>query len=1328
MTVKHIQCGPFANHSEQQATDYLKARLQSIAGKADWILMTNYASSSGSQYLSDELDMIVIGPPGVCVVEVKHWAAVDLKRHRQSVAESEAEKLNDKAKRLKGRVAKQSPFDIGFVEGKLLLTKTEGDTFLEGNIRKRVRGIDIFGLTEWKDLLEVYRQPALTNEQVSAISRMLQPQVHDVAHGHLRTFENFFDLERVEGPYDDFHRVFRARRKPSRDKVLLHIYDLSASSEKNPLEVARREFDILQRLQKSRWLPSLMDSFQEAKNYPGELYLFSYVDTEAPTVAVRAEDTEWSLASRIYMAQRCMEALDEIHRQGQGEGEAGPPILHRNLTPQSIHVRSNNEPLLTQLHLAKIPGAQTVAGIGSATSASDAIKEFIAPEVIASGLGASTLASDVYSLCASLRVVFDNAPEAISQPLLVANILELLNSGVVFDPAMRPSLSELSKGISELVSPVEEIVTEVSVAYWDEDYIVKFNNRSYRIITRLDKGGFGTTFKVMEVEPDTGDDLSGPYVAKVITNEIAGAAAAKAYAKVRAQTGVAHLAGVLEVASNWRPNEITALLKWIEGLPLNEWIGALPLYFDELGNGTREEIALDWLRDLCEALAQFHTINLVHGDVSPRNIIVDGAIVTLTDYDTARVAGSTPLAGTPRYCSPDVGSGLSVNPTDDIFALGATIFEVLFDRPPFGASFHKDHGLDWQGLDHSEWPRVKAFLERATNSDKKQRFVSAMDALTFLNSVRSSGPELQRVEGDLTERAEELPVRTENIVPWLSQLLQSYPASPKGNAETRGLDSPFAKQTYVETELDTILTDDINNRSVSLVVLCGNAGDGKTAFLQNLATRLGLEVGTSAQRLWDTQLDDGLKVYANLDGSAAYLGRSANELLDEFFAPFRSAEFPDNLVHLLAINDGPLLAWLDEADETYITEQLRVALSGAPLEEIDKRIRFIDLNMRSLVRGTSPDSPSVAASFIDRLLEKMLGEDQDFWEQCHTCTAQTRCHAWASVAALRDAQRGGILRDRLSRALTAVHQRGEMHITARSLRAALVYIFFGTTECKDLHENPGIVPSRYYDRAFDPNSIYRQGELLTELQWLDPALESHPQIDRYLLSDAFTNAGDYQASLDPPDLRSLRRKAYFEWTVEDICRVGGTEEALALARGRHLETFLKVATGTAEERDAICSQLCQGIARLEDLPDEAFSDSNSVPLKITPRTPTETAFWVNKPRERFSIRTSRIHAVKGVDTLHTHVVLTYRFDTGHCEDLIIGAELFNSLMELREGFQISGAQSDDVFANLSIFKQRLAQEGDRTLFAWNPAGAGVVKIEANLVGEAQRLTVLPMSQ
>lgn len=1324
MSVKHLPCGSFANHSERHATEYLKARLQNFAATYDWVLLTNYASSSGSQYLSDELDLIVVGPPGVSIIEIKYWNTADIKGNRQDIAAGEAEKLNDKAKKLKGKLSRACSFDVGFVEGKLLLTKGENEKFLEGLVRKRIRGIDLFGLTEWKDLLEVQRQPVLANEQITAISRVLQPEVYDASQGKLRVFDSFFDLGPIPGAYDDFHRAYHARRKPSRDKVLLHIYDLTASQEKNPLDIARREFDILQRLQKSPWLPSLMDSFQEAKNYPGELYFFSYVNTEAPSLLERAKDPEWCLQSRIYTALRCFEALQDLHQQGLGESETDTPILHRNLTPSSIHVRSNNEPLLTQLHLAKLPGAQTVASAASSNFAG--FEGFVAPEVLASGISASTVASDVYALCSSLRSIFVDVTDA-SQQLLTEDILTILDAGMNSAPPQRSGLEDLFNDFMQLVSPPPEPALErVAVQYWDEDTVVKFKDRYYRIITRLGSGGFGTTFKVMEVDPDTGDELSGPYVAKAITNGEAGAEAAKAYAKVRAQTGTPHLAGVLEVASNWQPNEITALLKWIKGEPLNEWAGALPLYFDELGSGTRDELSLEWIRDLCEGLAQLHQVGLIHGDVSPRNIIVDGSNVTLTDFDTAGAAASVPLGATTHYCAPDVEAGISVNATDDIFALGATMFHVLFDNHPFqyDIGLNKARGLNWHGIDRSEWKRVAAFLDRATHPDKTKRFASAMDALLFLDSA--SEQELATQSSFVP--AEALQVRTDNVVPWLSQLLQSYPGSPKGNAETRGLDSAFAKQTYVETKLDTILADDIKNRRISIVVLCGNAGDGKTAFLQNLAAKLGLEVGASAQRIWKATLPDGLKIYANLDGSASYQERSANELLNEFFAPFQDANFPENLVHLLAINDGPLLAWLNESAETYLTEQLYAALSEDAFDQLNSRIRFIDLNVRSLVGGFLPDSQHISTNFIEQILSKMLGEGEDIWTPCHTCTAQPRCHAWTSVDALRDPQRGLVLRDRLTRALQGVHQRGEIHITARSLRATLVYIFFGTDECSDLHSDPNLPHAHYFDRAFDPRSEFRQGELLNELQWLDPALESHPYIDRFLLRK-WVNPFNLDApGVQPSDLRSLRRRAYFEWTDDEIRTIGGTTDALGLARGHHLETFLRVATGTETERQSICSQLCEGIARLEDLPDEAFDDQKSVPLKITPRTPTETAFWVNKPRERFSLRPRQVRAINGIETLHTHVILSYLFNTGHTEELMIGAELFNSLMELREGYQISDAQSDDVFANLSIFKQRLAQEGDRVLFAWNPAGEGVMKLEASMIDGVQKLTVAAVSQ
>ena len=68
-----FSCGPTANESESKAFDYLKRRLQSVTGDGEFILLTNLSFSVTHRLQSDEVDIVVIGPPGVRVIEVKHW-------------------------------------------------------------------------------------------------------------------------------------------------------------------------------------------------------------------------------------------------------------------------------------------------------------------------------------------------------------------------------------------------------------------------------------------------------------------------------------------------------------------------------------------------------------------------------------------------------------------------------------------------------------------------------------------------------------------------------------------------------------------------------------------------------------------------------------------------------------------------------------------------------------------------------------------------------------------------------------------------------------------------------------------------------------------------------------------------------------------------------------------------------------------------------------------------------------------------------------------------------------------------------------------------------
>jgi serine/threonine protein kinase len=1292
MKVLHIPCGPFANESERLACEKLKSKLQGLAGEGLYIILSNILFNFQVQGLSDEIDLLIISPSGVTVIEVKHWDINYLKEN-PPIIEAEAEKLNNKAKKIASKV--RIKYDVGFIEGRILLTK--GDLrLLKDNALNKVKGIRFYGMLDWQDLLGIGAAEVCDNYKIESICRLLEPRTKIALNGDMRTFSGLTNLELMSPPNERFHRVYKGIHISRRDRVILNLFDLSASNEKNALEIAKREYETLQRLQKSPFLPRLLDSFQDAPEYPGELYFYSIVEPAVPTVEERSSDLTWAYEQRLSTAINCIQALLRLH---EPEDSETPPILHRNLTPSSIRIKANGQPLFTDLNLTKLPGI-TISPY-SVTFAGR--EKFVAPEILKSGIAVADNRSDIYSLCKSLSILFEKMGD------IGLSALDLLKGGSSESPDDRSTLAGLNDSFKALLSDSttqtnrEEMVSP-SVNAWDEETVITFQNQSYKIINKLGTGGIGTTFKVVHIDNRDNSEY-GSYVAKVIFDDENGDSALRAYRKVRPYSVHPHLAAIHEISSEWEKNNFVALMKWVEGVPLSDLAGVLSLYANDLGELLFESLVLRWLTDLCAALGSLHRVGLVHGDVTPKNIIVSGGDVTLTDYDAVADIGSRPRIYTVLYCSSSVQNNQPITPSDDIFALAATFFHVLYDKEPFrfGVEIRKDKGFNYQDVDAVDLPIVTAFFDKAANPDYTQRFKSGLEALQFLNNVSTADRAANEVpQIPVTQNAQSL---TPNEVPRLLDILRSYPGSLKGNDETRGLDSAFAELTYVETNLDKILFQEINEGKVRLAILFGNAGDGKTAFLQHLAMRLGLQKRCSSERLWDHTLQNGQRIRANLDGSAAYQGKSASELLDDFFAPFQNCTPPDNLVHLLAINSGPLQAWILDYErrngETLLTTQLQAVLEG-DTKQLDKKFRLLDLNNRSLVGGIVDGSRAISTDFLDNLLNNLIGDgNDDLWEPCLTCKANNYCSAWESVQLLRDKVKGLIVRNRLYLALQSVHQRGEIHITARELRAALSYIFFGSFYCTDLHANGDLKPGHYYERAFDPESPHRQGEVLEELIFLDPSLEAHPKVDRYLLGHK-----DSQSYFSSPQyhwlsLASARRKAYFEWTNDDFKRIILDNGYFGLAHCRHIEDFRKLPLMTDDEKKQLCSDLCKGIAKLEDLPPVAFKYSG-IPLRITPRTPTESALWVVKPFNRFSLHAKFNATTEGLERLHTHLELKYKYVDGTFEKLVLGAELFNILMELKDGVQLSDAASEDTFANLSIFTQRLTQEDSRQFFAWNP--------------------------
>jgi len=115
--------------------------------------------------------------------------------------------------------------------------------------------------------------------------------------------------------------------------------------------------------------------------------------------------------------------------------------------------------------------------------------------------------------------------------------------------------------------------------------------------------------------------------------------------------------------------------------------GSLTQWLDPANSRTEEQIRRVGMQ-VADALAGLHARGVLHRDVKPANILIDGfGRPRLADFGLAVVVGDEALATdalriTPAYAPPEAFAAPAATESGDVFSLAATLYALLSGRPP----------------------------------------------------------------------------------------------------------------------------------------------------------------------------------------------------------------------------------------------------------------------------------------------------------------------------------------------------------------------------------------------------------------------------------------------------------------------------------------------------------------------------------------------------------------------------------------------------------------------------------------------------------------------
>jgi serine/threonine protein kinase len=162
----------------------------------------------------------------------------------------------------------------------------------------------------------------------------------------------------------------------------------------------------------------------------------------------------------------------------------------------------------------------------------------------------------------------------------------------------------------------------------------------------------------------------------------------------------------------------------------------------------QSERLFTWGVSLARALDYAHSHGIIHGDVKPANVLVNGdGRVKLADFGIARIATRISqtgrLMGTPAYLSPEQIEGGSTDCRSDLFSLGIILYQMATGQRPFRSEsvagvcgqILKSTPTRPSKLNEALSPALDRVIARCLDKNPENRFASGEELAVALENV-----------------------------------------------------------------------------------------------------------------------------------------------------------------------------------------------------------------------------------------------------------------------------------------------------------------------------------------------------------------------------------------------------------------------------------------------------------------------------------------------------------------------------------------------------------------------------------------------------------------